>query len=86
MFYTAANLLRREAVRFDSGVQFLLRTIWNATDSDGGGFIDKMEYYEMHSRITCALLGKSASDINMRMTLAKIDWDADAKGFNTLNR
>jgi len=85
-FYMAVNLLRRESLRFDNGVQFLLRTIWRATDNDGSGAIDRQEYYEMHGKIMSALLGRSGADSTMRLFLAGEDWGADSKGFRTLNR
>jgi len=85
-FYTPASLLRREGLRFDANVQFLLRTIWRASDVDCSGAIDKMEYFEMHSKMVCAILGRSVGDSTMRMFLAKEDWEADCKGFKTLNR
>lgn len=53
---------------------------------DNSGAIDRIEYNDMHSKITCALLGRGAGDSTMRMFLAKEDWEADAKGFKTLNR
>ena len=64
----------------------MLRTIWRATDVDHSGAIDRIEYNDMHSKITCALLGRGAGDSTMRMFLAKEDWEADAKGFKSLNR
>ena len=42
-FYLAANLLKRESLRFNDGVQFLLRTIWQATDNDCSGAVDRHE-------------------------------------------
>jgi hypothetical protein len=86
MFYAPRNLLKREALRFDPDIQFLLRTIWKASDVDDSGGIDRIEYFEMHSRITCALIGRGAGDSMMRIFLAKEDWVADAKGHKTLNK
>jgi len=40
----------------------------------------------MHSRITCALIGRGAGDSMMRIFLASEDWVADAKGHKTLNK
>lgn len=85
-FYTAVNLLRREALRFDDRIQFLLRTIWKATDLDNSGAIDRAEYFDMHGRILCALLGRGAGDVTMRSFLAMEDWETDCQGFKTLNR
>jgi len=73
-------------VRYDDAVQLMLRSIWRATDVDNSGAIDRAEYYEMHSKITCALLGRSVGDSTMRLFLAKEDWESDCKGFKTLNR
>jgi hypothetical protein len=73
-------------VRYDDAVQLMLRSIWRATDVDNSGAIDRAEFYEMHSKITCALLGRSVGDSTMRMFLAKEDWESDCKGFKTLNR
>ena len=85
-FYSPQNLLKREALRFEPQIQFLLRTIWRATDADDSGAIDKIEYIELHSCMTCSLIGRAAGDSMMRMFLCKEDWDADRKGFKTLNR
>ena len=86
MFYAPRNLLKREALRYDPEIQFLLKTIWNASDVDNSGGIDRIEYFEMHSRITCALIGRGAGDSMMRIFLAKEDWVADARGHKTLNK
>jgi len=43
MFYSPRNLLKREALRFDPDIQFLLRTIWKASDVDESGGIDRIE-------------------------------------------
>jgi hypothetical protein len=43
MFYAPRNLLKREALRFDPDIQFLLRTIWKASDVDDSGGIDRIE-------------------------------------------
>jgi hypothetical protein len=40
------------------GGQFLLRTIWRATDVNNSGAIDQEEYHEMHKRIMLALMGR----------------------------
>jgi hypothetical protein len=79
-------LLKREALRFNREIQFLLRTIWRATDSDDSGAIDESEFKALHSRITCALLGRAALDETVRFYLFKQDWQQDSKGFTTLNR
>ena len=79
-------MLKREALRFNREIQFLLRTIWRATDSDDSGAIDESEFKALHSRITCALLGRAALDETVRFYLFKQDWQQDSKGFTTLNR
>ena len=85
-FYTPANLLRRESLRFNKDVQHLLEIIWIATDIDDSGLIDSIEYIELHSALTCALLGRKAGDYMHRMYLCKQDWNSDRKGFKSLNK
>ena len=45
---------RRLQVRFDPGVQFLLRTIWRASDLNGSGAIDRDECVGTASHCTRA--------------------------------
>jgi hypothetical protein len=85
-FYTPANLLRRESLRFNEDVQHLLGIIWIATDSDDSGLIDSIEYIELHSALMCALLGRKAGDSMHRMYLCRQDWNSDRKGFKSLNK
>ena len=41
--YTPVSLLKREALRFDTRVRFMLDTLWKACDDDRSGSIDKQE-------------------------------------------
>ena len=45
------------------------------------------EYDEMHSKLTCALLGREVSgDSTVRFYMSNLDWQVDCKGFNSLNK
>ena len=56
-FYTDKALLQRESLRFDPSVRAALDVIWNVTDTNGDGMIEKDEYIAMSTKLYRVIVG-----------------------------
>jgi hypothetical protein len=65
-----------------------LQEIWEHSDVDGNGTLDRQEYFQMHKYMWLAVQGKSGErHMQKQRKSAKIDWELDkVKGKNYLDR
>lgn len=86
-FYTDLALLQRESLKHDPRVRRVLDFIWEATDRDGSGTIDKDEYMVMCTKVYRAVVDDTDSpEAHAEIKrIAEEDWDADRQGHDHLD-
>ena len=86
-FYTDLALLQRESLKHDPRVRRVLDFIWDATDRDGSGTIDKEEYMIMCRKVYRAIVDDTDSEeAHAEITrIAEEDWEADRQGHDHLD-
>ena len=86
-YYTDLGLLKRESLKHHPKIRGLLDQLWEASDKNGDGGLDKEEYMIMCRKVYKAIVDDSddVDDEEERERIAQEDWIADSYGHDTLN-
>jgi hypothetical protein len=86
-YYTDLGLLKREALKHHPKIRKLLDQLWEASDKDGNGNLDKEEYMTMCRKVYKAVVDDSDDPeaAAERARIAEEDWAADAQGHDHLD-
>jgi hypothetical protein len=82
--YTNTAILTREALRFDPGILGLLDILWDVTDDNRNGTVQKEEYVTMSTKLFYVVTGDN--DEEDAQQTAEEEWEHDHFGFNFLNK
>ena len=78
------KLLQRESLKFDPRVLNVLDEIWQVTDRNKDGFVDRDEYIKMSMKLYCTVVGDG--DMENAQEVAEKEWDHDRFGYENLDR
>jgi hypothetical protein len=82
--YTNAAILTREALRFDPGILGLLDILWDVTDDNRNGTVQKEEYVTMSTKLFYVVTGDDDQE-EARVTALE-EWEHDHFGYGFLNK
>ena len=86
-YYTDLGLLKRESLKHHPQIRSLLDLLWEASDKDSSGGLDKEEYMIMCKKVYKAIVDDSddPEDEAERNRIAEEDWIADSQGHDILD-
>jgi hypothetical protein len=81
--YSPQALMKRDMLRFDPQIRKLLLQLWQVTDRDHSGFVDRSEYIAMSEKLYFALVDDNKEEASR---IAKHEWELDSFGHEKLDR
>jgi hypothetical protein len=81
--YSNTALLQRESLKFDPKVKALLDKIWQITDNNHNGSVDKDEYVTISKKLYYALVDHDPEEATK---IAEEEWELDSFGLGKMDK